>query len=1051
MTSGSIVPTPMTPGAQPGTTVIPGAQPGTTVIPGAQAMTSLIPGSHAMTAPIITGAPAMAAPVAGAPVANSVTIAIPSGDANAGLPSAHTGTPAIGAPVAGAPVTPVAHQAHTPAASFVDPNPDGMAAQMTSGSQAITAPIAGSPVAHSVTIPIPSGNANAALAGAHIAAQVAGPMAHGAQFVAAPANAGQLGAQPSSTPLTKITIDIYHKQDTNNVKYRRDDPNGTDIWYALDGYIISEIQVGGNRRWPKDGETKECKKVLYIIDAENKKTLRVIYADEPDAYDPDNPPAKPSTPTAPNEAMTAPAHAVTQSSPLSSEATYNIPKLEDKKEGEDPGLVALLTATTPSEGYPLHQSHSATFHPSNQTHQNGTTGEQSKYTIEEVYSSGVRRYGKTIELEDSDSDSDDEFIPGEDGDNEAVNLTTYVSRVGRRVRALEDRMDTAEGTIKLLTMTLNYQHELLDFKKRFGGKTAPFAGKAAPFGADFGRHAHFDTDGFRPATSLVSKILDSSEYPSDIKLFVADAADATKLVDLATDKFKVKQEGDEIHYVLESDVNCKLVTFGGKTVWNHREADPHPVGVVFHPDDDKVVVDFDDAIVMYVKKGELAGVAPNERVKHSIVDISLRGLDSDNEDEDKDEDKAGGEAEGGASAGADVETGDAAGANKESGVTGGPSGEAGVANEETTIASGDSGETIVTQESAPVLSGSAPAPEVQTASVPVVPVAQPASVPVVPVAQTAAVPAVPGAQPATTSFSGTDSSGAVATPGTDGTASSISQSGDDSDNQASIAGDGGSVSEGPDSTAGEGKVAEGPDSTSTGTPVKTSTTKTGFDLDILSHTESTNEFEYKKDGQYVTYTAKNNNAFKLVKDGSTEVWKETDSTKYSTKVEVDLMLAHSKVVTIHISDKKKILNKDYQANQWNEIDITKVNSRSVNIGYQHTTYFCTNELQGTIRTFTAKEGFKFNNARSLLMNVWVDIWKTNNANEFANKIVNEGGDKVTIHIGEASSSSTKKLLNRGLAQVDLVPELLQQVVKRHPVSLRPFVKVKLYFTLYTMK
>ncbi|UKK01574.2 hypothetical protein MACK_002392 [Theileria orientalis] len=411
-----------------------------------------------------------------------------------------------------------------------------------------------------------------------------------------------------------------------------------DIFYAKDGFLINEIYLSGNKRWPPDGEVKQCKKVLFIINpSDGKKTLRVLYPDEDEAYDPDNPPQKTSDP---NQGMTQPSQGGT-TTPLLSESTasYNeadvsslysplasvsgstetIPSLEDVLSATDPNAITSVphqdSYKTDGNGQVYLEFTVAKGQESSDL-ASGSHGTDA-FIVEEIH---PPNHGRTIEYEDSD----DEFTP--DDDDTPVDLTTYVTRVGRRVGQLETRMDSAETTIRLLTRTLGYQHEILDFRRRFGVKTAPF-------GADMGRHAFFDPAAFRPATSQVSKVLDPTEHPSDIKLFVLDVNDDSKHAELGKDKFTVKQEGDEIQYVFEPGVECKLVTFKDRTVWNHRSTDPHPNGVVFHPVDDKVVVDFEDAIVMFVKKGELDGddVSSGHPAKKSIVDIPLDKIESDDD------------------------------------------------------------------------------------------------------------------------------------------------------------------------------------------------------------------------------------------------------------------------------------------------------------------------------------------------------------------------------------------------------------------------------------
>nr|PVC54491.1 hypothetical protein MACL_00003036 [Theileria orientalis] len=700
--------------------------------------TSFVPGTP------MAGLGAAMAPMAGPQaghVAMGATLAAPFT-----APMAGTSLAAPGAQVAHG--TQVAHGshvahgttagAHVVAAHFGDLNP---------ASASVSVPAPGTHVAaHTppVTVPLtPGAGASVAIPaeGAHAGHLAGAPMA-GATLdgasLSAPLTGALAGADQSSTlNLTKISLDINEKVSTDTIKYRRDDPNKTDIWYALEGNIINEIRVGNNKRWPPEGEVKECKKVMFIIDAEGKKTLRVIYPEEEDAYDPDNPPVKTGADGsagagvsaggtagvsaeasagsgAPATVLTAPMAGAPHVDPnqvigmgQGMPTSVTIPLAPETDTGAESGtdLEALLSATDPSE-IPQHHSPPAYKQdqqgqvylefsvPDDKSGQSGTTA-TSGFTVEEIHA--TPRHGRTIEYHDSD----DETFPRDHFDESPLDITTYVTRVGRRVGALEERMDAAEGTIKLLTMTLDYQHQILDFKREFGDKKAPFGadlGTRAKFAGVTGGFPRFGADGFRPATSQMSKELAVTEHPSDVKLLVIDPNDATKFVDLDTNKYKVKQEGDEIHYLLDpgvecklvtyqaksvwshrnSDphpigllvidpndatkfvdldtnkykvkqegdeihylldpgVECKLVTYQAKSVWSHRNSDPHPIGVVFYPDDDKVVVDFVDAIVMYVKKGVMSkeGLGAGERAqagRKAVVDISLKELDSDGED-----------------------------------------------------------------------------------------------------------------------------------------------------------------------------------------------------------------------------------------------------------------------------------------------------------------------------------------------------------------------------------------------------------------------------------
>ncbi|UKJ90714.2 hypothetical protein MACJ_001648 [Theileria orientalis] len=184
--------------------------------------------------------------------------------------------------------------------------------------------------------------------------------------------------------------------------------------------------------------------------------------------------------------------------------------------------------------------------------------------------------------------------------------------------------------------------------------------------------------------------------------------------------------------------------------------------------------------------------------------------------------------------------------------------------------------------------------------------------------------------------------------------------------------------------------------------------KTGFDLDITSDTQSTDKFDYKKVGEYVTYSAKGDNAFKIVKEGSTNIWEATSDTNYSSKVEVEHMNNDSKAVTIHTDDKTKIFIRSASGQPWTEIDTTKVNDRTININFPNESYFYTNELKGETRTFSAKKGFAFKGANDYVNDKKVEVWKTDEESEYANKIVNEGGKKVTLHLADGSTKVIQK-------------------------------------------
>ncbi|UKJ89298.1 hypothetical protein MACJ_002546 [Theileria orientalis] len=185
------------------------------------------------------------------------------------------------------------------------------------------------------------------------------------------------------------------------------------------------------------------------------------------------------------------------------------------------------------------------------------------------------------------------------------------------------------------------------------------------------------------------------------------------------------------------------------------------------------------------------------------------------------------------------------------------------------------------------------------------------------------------------------------------------------------------------------------------------TIKNGFDLDISSDTKSCIKFEYDKVGRYVTYSAKDNYAFKLVKDDNTVIWKTTDFIN-TYRVEVDLMNYDAKALIVYMGSTKFVFMKDGYNKPWNDIDLAKVNPKSININSEHESYFYKNKLDNNVRKFTAKTGFTFKGAHEYVDNNKIEIWKTDKESEYATKIVNEGGNKVTIHLANGSTKVIEK-------------------------------------------
>ncbi|UKJ87577.1 hypothetical protein MACJ_000012 [Theileria orientalis] len=221
----------------------------------------------------------------------------------------------------------------------------------------------------------------------------------------------------------------------------------------------------------------------------------------------------------------------------------------------------------------------------------------------------------------------------------------------------------------------------------------------------------------------------------------------------------------------------------------------------------------------------------------------------------------------------------------------------------------------------------------------------------------------------------------------------------------------------PDRADGESgysiSVKSDQDSTSIESLADTSVSKTGVDLNIKSDKMSNKKLEYEKVGEYVTYTAKDNYAFKLVKDCDTEVWKANDFTEYSLRVEVDRLDNDSRAVTVYLDgNKTRVFVKDVSNKLWKEIDITLIHPNPVDIDFPYECYFHKNELHGNIRTFTAKKGFSFNSANEYVDGNEVEIWKAVKEIEYSNKIevdlMNNYSKAVTLYIDDVITKVFKK-------------------------------------------
>ncbi|UKJ89253.2 hypothetical protein MACJ_002501 [Theileria orientalis] len=204
--------------------------------------------------------------------------------------------------------------------------------------------------------------------------------------------------------------------------------------------------------------------------------------------------------------------------------------------------------------------------------------------------------------------------------------------------------------------------------------------------------------------------------------------------------------------------------------------------------------------------------------------------------------------------------------------------------------------------------------------------------------------------------------------------------------------------------------------------------KIGVDLDITKTKSGlfSREFDHALDGNYTTYTAKGSNAFRLVKEGSNEIWKASDESEYSTRVELDNLSFESRAITIYLAEKRtKVFIKLGRDEPFNEIDTAKVTTKPINIGYAYNSYFSALRTQGNVRIFTARRGFAFNGANVYLDDKKkVEIWKTDQESEYANKIVNVGGNKVEIHLVNGSGKVFTKASPVEWKQEAYAPEFI---------------------------
>ncbi|UKK01813.1 hypothetical protein MACK_001166 [Theileria orientalis] len=194
--------------------------------------------------------------------------------------------------------------------------------------------------------------------------------------------------------------------------------------------------------------------------------------------------------------------------------------------------------------------------------------------------------------------------------------------------------------------------------------------------------------------------------------------------------------------------------------------------------------------------------------------------------------------------------------------------------------------------------------------------------------------------------------------------------------------------------------------------------KTAIELDIKKDA-GTNEFGYKKDGNVVTFTAKDNYAFNAVKQGNKEIWKTEKEFEYATKVVLNGKGKKDKIVTIHMpNDTKKSYKKD-KNNPWSEYtgplpsngksggssatptDNTNEKTTAVDIDKPWDTNYISDH-DGLILTYKPRGDYSFN----IVKKGSTEIWKTGHKKEYSNKVKADFGKNiVTVYIGTDGKST----------------------------------------------
>ncbi|BAM42432.1 uncharacterized protein TOT_040000799 [Theileria orientalis strain Shintoku] len=201
--------------------------------------------------------------------------------------------------------------------------------------------------------------------------------------------------------------------------------------------------------------------------------------------------------------------------------------------------------------------------------------------------------------------------------------------------------------------------------------------------------------------------------------------------------------------------------------------------------------------------------------------------------------------------------------------------------------------------------------------------------------------------------------------------------------------------------------------------------KAPINLNIKS-TSSTVSYNYNKDKCKKTkiYSALSGYGFATVKYGGTccssekSIWVAKGDKQYGKKVEIiDYWYLDMKELNIYLYDAtKRKFFKNYE-DPWTEIDMSKLNPKTMNITMTQESYFHTNSREDRYQIYVAKHPFVFNKViQWRYPGIWKEypVWSTYDSEEYASEIFRDGVGCSSI------KNVTMRLLNGDYRHVKMV-------------------------------